>query len=216
MLTGATSCPLDEAAYNFRFECQTAVVPGNDKAHAEPPHSRGAIPPESCKNSVPRKTEGAGNAGRQPHPQPGVREIESTPANSPQVQSDQSGIPRAMVLTAYFVLSPVTGLYCHRRSQTVICDLSASVGAPEPHDFADAPASFVLRHQRVHRIPRPTSVTIAIRPSYRVRDSGEMPAIAEETEAKYFCRQDWTTQISLNRLAKLRFWRTRSLARSPG
>jgi hypothetical protein len=26
-----------------------------------------------------------------------------------------SGIPRAMVLTAYFVLSPVTGLFCHRR-----------------------------------------------------------------------------------------------------
>ena len=27
----------------------------------------------------------------------------------------KSGIPRAMVLTAYFVLSPVTGLSCHRR-----------------------------------------------------------------------------------------------------
>ncbi len=43
-----------------------------------------------------------------------------------------------MVLTASFVLSPVTGLYCHRcrpdakhRRQ-----LSASVGAPGPHDFA--------------------------------------------------------------------------------
>jgi len=27
----------------------------------------------------------------------------------------QSGFPCAMVLTAYFVLSPVTGLFCHRR-----------------------------------------------------------------------------------------------------
>jgi len=28
-----------------------------------------------------------------------------------------TGLPRAMVLTAYFVLSPVTGLCCHRRQQ---------------------------------------------------------------------------------------------------
>jgi hypothetical protein len=28
---------------------------------------------------------------------------------------DQSGIPCAMVLTVSFVLSPVTGLFCHRR-----------------------------------------------------------------------------------------------------
>jgi hypothetical protein len=27
-------------------------------------------------------------------------------------------------------------------------------------------------------------------------------------EAKYFCEKDWTTQISLNRLDKLEFWRT--------
>jgi hypothetical protein len=52
-----------------------------------------------------------------------------------------------MVLTAYVVLSPVTGLFCHRRQR--ISDLSApgwadlpsrkldaSVGASGPHDFA--------------------------------------------------------------------------------
>jgi hypothetical protein len=30
------------------------------------------------------------------------------------VTPESPGIPRAMVLTAYFVLSPVIGLYCHR------------------------------------------------------------------------------------------------------
>jgi hypothetical protein len=41
-----------------------------------------------------------------------------------------------MVLTAYFVLSPVTGLSCHRRHANYFAKLDTSVGAPGPHDFA--------------------------------------------------------------------------------
>src|SRR5712692_1260107 len=51
-----------------------------------------------------------------------------------------------MVLTAYVVLSPVTGLFCHRRPRisfwlspvgpTQLRELDASVGASGPHDFA--------------------------------------------------------------------------------
>src|ERR1035438_9025433 len=41
-----------------------------------------------------------------------------------------------MVLTAYIVLSPATGLFCHRRLQVTTCKLDASVGASGPHDFA--------------------------------------------------------------------------------
>ena len=33
---------------------------------------------------------------------------------------ERPGIPRAMVLTAYSALSPVTGLFCHRRSRGAI------------------------------------------------------------------------------------------------
>ncbi|TMJ47038.1 MAG: hypothetical protein E6G85_29230 [Alphaproteobacteria bacterium] len=36
----------------------------------------------------------------------------------------------------YFVLSPVTGLFCHRRLQVTTCKLDTSVGVPGPHDFA--------------------------------------------------------------------------------
>jgi hypothetical protein len=47
------------------------------------------------------------------------------------------GLPCAMVLTAYFVLSPATGLFCHRRSRGLPPqELDASVGASGPHDFA--------------------------------------------------------------------------------
>src|SRR5438477_722329 len=45
------------------------------------------------------------------------------------------GIPRAMVLTVSFALSPVTGLCCHCRF-AFTAKLDASVGASEPHDFA--------------------------------------------------------------------------------
>jgi hypothetical protein len=38
--------------------------------------------------------------------------------------------------TAYFVLSPVTGLFCHRRFADTPAKLDASVGASGPHDFA--------------------------------------------------------------------------------
>jgi hypothetical protein len=40
--------------------------------------------------------------------------VESTQA-SHHGHAGSPGIPRAMVLTAYFALSPVTGLVCHRR-----------------------------------------------------------------------------------------------------
>jgi hypothetical protein len=46
------------------------------------------------------------------------------------------GISCAMVLTAYFALSPVTGLSCHRRLADTSAKLDASVGASGPHDFA--------------------------------------------------------------------------------
>jgi hypothetical protein len=74
------------------------------------------------------------------------------------------GLPCAMVLTAYFALSPVTGLSCHRRPQEACKklasrELDASVGASGPHDFAVRISAvrprkmFVLRRCRVHRIP---------------------------------------------------------------
>src|ERR1700722_13326665 len=83
-----------------------------------------------------------------------------------------------MVLTVSFVISPVTGLFCHRRlADTGVsgplgltspsAKLDASVGASGPHDFAVRSGAVRQRHHHVHRIPHPTSVTIAIRPSDR-------------------------------------------------
>jgi hypothetical protein len=85
------------------------------------------------------------------------------------VTPETPGIPRAMVLTASFVLFPAIGLVV-----TVVCSfnrqLDASVGTSGPHDFAvcgDGVSSGAKTPDaiRIHRIPHPTFVTIAKRPS---------------------------------------------------
>jgi hypothetical protein len=70
--------------------------------------------------------------------------------------------------------------------------LSASVGAPGPHDFAVRSSALVSRHQSVHRIPHPTSVTIAIRPSCRGGTVRTLRLIWVSEKAKYFLRGGWT------------------------
>src|ERR1700691_5126228 len=76
-----------------------------------------------------------------------------------------SGLPCAMVLTVYSALSLVIGLSCHHRRQLVLAGL---ISASRYRDHAASPSAFgafVSCTARVHRIPHPTFVTIAKRPS---------------------------------------------------
>src|SRR5450432_3405223 len=66
----------------------------------------------------------------------------------------------------------------------------------------------------VHRIPLPTSVTIASRPSLWVRDTRMIVLIWGRSKAEYFSRADWTSQIALNPVTKLAFARTSFSGRS--
>jgi hypothetical protein len=103
------------------------------------------------------------------------------------------GIPARNGFTAYFALSPVTRLCCHRHQRIMVLSdtrsgrlasanltptlgrqnhtTSPSASAPfvcAPFDRSRKPALRSLRARgrcRVHRIPCPTSVTIAKRPS---------------------------------------------------
>jgi hypothetical protein len=96
-----------------------------------------------------------------------------------------------MVLTVSFVLSPVTGLFCHRRLAEIPAKLDASVGASGPHDFTVRISAIRQRRIRVHRIPS------------RVRDDRDTPLMWDETagdieviwvnrETEYFCKWGWT------------------------
>src|ERR1700674_840943 len=125
-----------------------------------------------------------------------------------------------MVLTAYVVLSPVTGLFCHRHQRIKFClspvgptqlrELDTSVGVPGPHGFAvrgnlsrpragDRSQAPPLPCHPIARKtlprpphPHPASVTIAIRPSGGVGWREFVEMICPTGEAKYFCKGDST------------------------
>jgi hypothetical protein len=96
-----------------------------------------------------------------------------------------------MVLTAYSVLSRCAGLDSHRRSPIIIDELDPSVGRPGPHDLAVRIGRVRHTRQCVHRIPRPTLVTIAKRPLW-VRDGVKTIIKFGKTEAKYFSHDGLT------------------------
>jgi hypothetical protein len=113
-----------------------------------------------------------------------------------------------MVLTVSFVLSPVIGLFCHRRlAEFSSAKLDASVEASGPHDFAVRELSAFVNALLASTASRPTSVTIAKRPLWRSGMAEVVRMIWAKNEAEYFCKQDWTGQISLIRHDKLDFRR---------
>jgi hypothetical protein len=107
------------------------------------------------------------------------------------VTPDSPGIPCAMVLTACFVLSPVIGLYCHRRPQDH--HPAGLMPASRHQDHTTSPSAsnaFVFRAKasiasRVQRF-----VTIAKRPSCGRETSENLPVICPTSQAK-FSATDW-------------------------
>jgi hypothetical protein len=125
--------------------------------------SRHMRPSFSCTSCPLGKSEGAGNAGRPPRPQPRVQNKKAH-EHSHHGHAGSPGTPCAMVLTVSFVLSPVTGLVCHRRQRSCLRQLDTSVGASEPHDFA-VRSSIVRQRAASSTASHPAFVTIAKRPS---------------------------------------------------
>jgi hypothetical protein len=157
------------------------------------------VAPELCISFRPLNEEGAGKAGCWLHPwvpcnkKHGGRTTGSTEAFRLSLRDG---------VTVSFVLFPVTGLSCHRHPQGCFHPpgLSASVGAPEPHDFA-------VRCCCVRLIATPAST--ASHPN--VRDDGQRPSFRDGTaellaliwvghEAHYFREHGWTTQITVDRI----------------
>ena len=147
---------------------------------------------------------------------PAASRVEKNTRVSHHGHAGSPGIPHAMVLTVSFVLSPVIGLVCHRRQRNGFHQLDAGVEASGPHDFSvrgQAPSS-TRRLRPPH--PRPTFVTIAKRPLWRSGMATVVNMICAKNEVEYFCKRDWTGQISLIRHEKLDFRRSDSpLKRMP-
>jgi hypothetical protein len=137
-------------------------------------HPRGANCVRVMHRLVPQ-TRAQGMPDAQPHPQKPCVRIEKAQAKSPQVRRTGRHSPRDG-FTTYSALSPAIGLFVtvvgamhkHRRQ------LRASVEALRPHGFVvQGLAHSSLAPARVRRIPHPTFVTIAKRPSSRVRNAAD-------------------------------------------
>ena len=110
--------------------------------------------------------------------------------------------------TAYSVLSPGTGLSCPRRPRDEPATLTPASGRQDHTPSPFASVSLVSRHCHVHRIPLPTSVTIAIRPSCGGGTAGRIHSF-RFSESEIFVRGEPTTRIGLNRFNKFQFTRAR-------
>src|SRR3954447_8793289 len=105
-----------------------------------------------------------------------------------------------MVLTVSFVLSRVIGLFVTVVSRSLPANLTP---ASRRQDHTTSPsASRTVRQRclRVHRIPCPTSVTIAKRPFVWDGMARFIGVIWVQLERKCFYNCDWTAQITLNKL----------------
>jgi hypothetical protein len=124
-------------------------------------------------------TRAQGKTGCALHPRSRVPMHIAKTHTSIQVQRKQSGLPCAMVLRLTSC-SPRRDRACLPPSpprSLLLENLTPAIGASGPHDFAVRSNAVRQKRPCVHRSPHPTSVTIAIRPSWWVRDGDNTQVI---------------------------------------
>jgi hypothetical protein len=166
-------CRLARATHDDDGPCRRDVF-ASDVKEPDVKESEGCAPafsrrktPEACgRFTLLRNEEGAGNAGCRSHPwapcnkKHGGRTTGTAGAFQHSLRDG---------FTAYFVLSPVTGLFCHRRlsrEKVRAKDLAPASGRQD-HTTSPSASESIRRVLRL-RPPHPTAtfVTIAIRPSF--------------------------------------------------
>jgi hypothetical protein len=166
-----------------------------------PPHPRSAMRPSPPTIHLPLKhegasrpsSEGAGKAGCPLHPRSVCENWKHTAVTTggggsvrPSLRNGFNGFLRALPSDRAFL--PLSPAQCRKHCRR----LDASVGASGPHDFAvrrlavRPHAPRVRRRCRVHRIPNPTFVTIAKRPSIGNGMARDKPVIWVKWKEGYF------------------------------
>jgi hypothetical protein len=100
-----------------------------------------------------------------------------------------------MVLTVSFVISPVTGLFCHRHRR-LPANLTPASGRQDHTTSPSASSALVRSTVNVHRIP-PHVRDDRETPLMRSGTAGVLDLIWVKPERKSFFRQDWTGEIRL-------------------
>jgi hypothetical protein len=142
---------------------------GHDEREDVSPHSRVTICPSFSISSSLLETEGAGKTGRRLAPM--VRVQQKSTRQNHRFSRNHSAFP-AQWCYGLYVISPV------RPGFVVTVALSSRKArhlrrGARTTRFHRPHHAVRLTTQRGHRIPLPTFVTIAKRPSYRVRDARE-------------------------------------------
>ena len=120
------------------IECFQVHVIKVEGIHGRLHVSRGTCRVRVFQNESPSKREeGAGNAGREPHPQPRVQNERAHEHSHHRFSRSVRHSPRNG-FTVSFALSPVTWLFCHRhrRDAKHRRQLDTCLGVSGPHDFA--------------------------------------------------------------------------------
>jgi hypothetical protein len=172
-LTGRPSIPeTPRLESRSRGVMDAPVKPGHDSGEDASPHSRDTKCPSDRSSSSPLKKEGAGNTGCWPHPRAlRAKKVHFAHASSDRAAETIRRSPCAMALRL-MTCSPVHRLSSHRRFADLsvsgpkdrhrhTAKLDPSIGRSGPHAFTVRAGIARLSSQRVHRIPRPTLVTIA-------------------------------------------------------
>jgi hypothetical protein len=115
-------------------------------------------------------SEGVRNAGRPGHPQPRMQNRKAY-ERSHHEYPGKPGVPHAMVLTASFVLSPVSRALLQPSPAVCLRQLDTGVRVSGPHDFSvrgQHHSSAIIDRvtQPASIASHPASVTIAIRPCF--------------------------------------------------
>src|SRR5450432_462636 len=99
------------------------------------------------------------------------------------------GIPAHNGFTVSFVLSPASRALLPPSSAVCLRQLDTGVRVSGPHDFSVREWRFRLSTIRVHRIPSPTFVTIAKRPSLLGGDGKGYRLIWVFGKSEYFFKR---------------------------
>jgi hypothetical protein len=142
------------------------------------PRSRDTLRPSYCKNP-PSKTKRAQGMPDARCTRGRLCSKKSTGVSN-QGYTASTGIPCAMVLTVSFVLFPGTGFFAPvtRETRKRLHELSACIGAPEPHDFAVRCSIIRPRKKLRLTLQRPSH------PTPNVRDDREPPLFSGARRAK--------------------------------
>ena len=123
----------------------------------------------------------------------------STRVSSPQVHRKHPTFPHAMVLTVYFVLSPVTGLFCHRRLRTNVLSKPGRADSTSANltpasgrqDHTTSPYTAIVSRQRA--VDRSQVFRLALR-SHRAQNAAAStashPNVRDDHDTPLFSGQD--------------------------